>query len=329
MNRYLVAFVKGAVVAAIGLSAFAAAAAAAQDYPTKPITLVIPTGAGGGTDLVARVMQKKLAELLGQPVVIDNRAGAGGIVGNQFVARSAPDGYTLMMSSNQFAIISAVNKNTPYDPRRDFQPVAYVGLIPTVVVVNPKVPVGSVPELVAAARAKPKGLQFASAGNGSPNHLFGELFNRMAGVDVLHVPYKGIAPALTDVVGGTVSMAFASLPTVQGFLSTGQLRAIAVTSAKRVPAVQHLPALAESVSGYEADIWLGIWAVGKTPGSIVQKVHAAVTGTLQDAEVRRKLGELGVVTSPMATSEFEGLVSAELAKWAKVVDDSNGAIEKQ
>lgn len=310
-------------------AALACTAAVAQDYPNKPITLVIPTGAGGGTDLVARVLQKKLADTLGQPVVIENKAGAGGILGNQFVARAAPDGYTLLMSSNQFAIISAVHKSTPYDPRKDFQPVAYIGLIPTVVVVNPKLGVNSVQELVAAARGKPRGLQFGSAGNGSPNHLFGEMFNRMAGIDVLHVPYKGIAPALADVVGGTLSMAYASLPTVQGFLGSGQLKAVAVTSAKRLQALPDLPTLAEAAPGYEADIWLGLWGVAKTPPAVLRKVHDAMAVTLQDPEVRKKLGQLGLVVEPRSAREFEGMVEAELDKWAKVVSSSNGGIATQ
>jgi tripartite-type tricarboxylate transporter receptor subunit TctC len=316
-------------VLAAAAAVMALAGAGAQEYPGRPITLVIPTGAGGGTDLVARVLQKKLAESLGQPVVIDNKAGAGGIVGNQFVARAAPDGYTLLMSSNQFAIISAVNKSTPYDPRHDFQPVSYIGLIPTLVVVNPKLGVTTIQDLVAAARRNPKGLQFGSAGSGSPNHLFGEMFNRMAGVDVLHVPYKGIAPALTDVVGGTVSMAYASLPTVQGFLGSGQLKALAVTSSKRLQALPELPTLAEVAPGYEADIWLGLWAVARTPPAIVQKVHAAMATTLQDPEVRRKLADLGLVVEPRSAREFEGMVHAELDKWSKVVSSSNGAIARQ
>jgi tripartite-type tricarboxylate transporter receptor subunit TctC len=327
MKSILSRTVRRLLVAAAAVIAFTGASA--QDYPARPITLVIPTGAGGGTDLVARVLQKKLAETLGQPVVIENKAGAGGIVGNQFVARAAPDGYTLLMSSNQFAIISAVNKSTPYDPRQDFQPISYIGLIPTLVVVNPKLGVNSIQDLVAAARKKPRGLQFGSAGNGSPNHLFGEMFNRTAGVDVLHVPYKGIAPALTDVVGGTVSMAYASLPTVQGFLGSGQLKALAVTSSKRLQALPELPTLAEVAPGYEADIWLGLWAVARTPPAILQKVHAAMATTLQDPEVRRKLADLGLVVEPRSAGEFQNMVNAELEKWAKVVTSSNGAIAKQ
>ncbi|MCA0326502.1 MAG: tripartite tricarboxylate transporter substrate binding protein [Proteobacteria bacterium] len=299
------------------------------DYPNKPVTLVIPTGAGGGTDLVARVLQNKLSTELGQPLVIDNRAGAGGIIGNQYVARAAPDGYTLLMSSNQMAIISAVNKSTPYDPIRDFQPLAYVGLIPTVVVANAKLPVSSMQEVVAMARANPNALQYGSAGNGSPNHLFGELFKSMANVEVLHVPYKGIAAALTDVAGGTVSLSFASLPTVQGFLSSGQLKPLAVTSGRRLPALPNVPALAEVVPGYSADIWLGIWAVAKTPQPILRKLTVAMRATLQDAGVQKKLKELGLVLEPMTAVEFEALANAELVKWAKVVDDSKGAIERQ
>ena len=317
---------RGLLVAALAATTFGTSA---QDDPNKPVTLVIPTGAGGGTDLVARVMQKKLSEQLGQPVVIDNKAGAGGIIGNQYVARAAPDGYTLLMSSNQLAIISAVSKATSYDPRKDFHPVAYVGLIPTLVVVNPKLPVTSMQELIATARSNPRSLQFGSAGNGSPNHLFVEMFNRMAGIDVLHVPYKGIAPALTDVVGGIVSMAYASQPTVQGFLASGQLKALAVTSGKRLASMPSLPSLAEFAPGYDADIWLGVWAVANTPAPVLNRIHAAIALTLQDVDVKKRLADLGLVIEPQTSAQFQAMADAELVKWAKVVSDSKGAIEKQ
>ena len=307
----------------------AATLVVAADYPTKPITLIVPTGAGGGTDLVARVMQKNLSDRLGQPIVIDNRVGAGGMIGTQAAARSAPDGYTLMMSSNQFAIISATRKSTPYDPVKDFQPITSVGVIPTVVVINPSLPIDSLQDLIAYAKRNPDKLQYGSAGVGSPNHLFGEMFDKAAGVRTLHVPYTAIAQALGAVVGGTISMAYASLPTVQGFIKAGKLKALAVTSQQRVASLPNLPAIAEAVPGYDADIWLGIWGVAGTPPAVIQTIHAALVATMNDADIKTRLADLGLVVEPRSPAQFEVLVNNELRKWAKVVDDSKGAIERQ
>jgi len=303
--------------------------AQADGYPSRPVTLIIPTGPGGGTDLVARVMTNRLAQVLGQPVVIQNRAGAGGIVGNQDAARAAPDGYTLLMSSNQFAMIPAVQGNLPYDPVKDFIPITSIGMIPTLVVVNPQLPVHSLPELIAYAKARPSKLQYASAGIGSPNHLFGELLDRMAGMDVLHVAYRGAAAALLAVASGEASLAYASLPASQSFLDAGKIKALAITSGKRSQRLPDLPAVAETVPGYDAEIWLGIWGVAGTPPDVIAKVHAALLETMKDPAVAKGLADLGLELQPRSQEEFERVVNDELKKWARLVDESGGAIQKQ
>lgn len=301
--------------------------AQSDSYPSKPISLIVPTGAGGGTDLVARVIQKSLSENLGQPVVVENKVGAGGIIGTMAVAKAQPDGYTLMVSANQFAMIPAIKKSVPFDPLNDFTPIASVGVMPTLLVVNPKVPANSVKELIAYAKQNPNALQYSTAGNGSPNHLFGEMFKSYADVTILHVPYKGTAPAVADVVAGNVSLIFASYPTVKGFVKSGQLKGLAITSGKRVDGID-LPAIAETLPGYDADIWYGIWGPANTPKPIVDKVNQAIAKTLKDPAVKEKLQELGLSVVDWSPAHFDAVMKSELAKWNKVVTDSKGAIER-
>ncbi len=303
--------------------------ALSQAYPSKPVTLIVPTGAGGGTDVVARVMSKRLGELLGHPIVVENKAGAGGIIGTQFVAKAAPDGYTLLISSNQIAMIPHLYREVPFDPIKDFVPVTSLAMLPTVLVANPKVPANNLQELVDYARRNPDAITFGSAGNGSPNHLFAELFNKTANVKTLHVAYKGIAAALTDVVAGNVSIAYASLPTVQSFIDSGRLKALAVTSPKRVPSLPNVPAIAEVVPGYQAEIWIGLWAVANTPSPIVAKVHDAVVRTLADPEVAKRLADGGMVVEPRSPAAFATVVKNELDLWGSVVTSLGATIQKQ
>ncbi|CAG0985665.1 hypothetical protein GPROT1_02610 [Gammaproteobacteria bacterium] len=300
-----------------------------QAYPSRPITLIVPTGAGGGTDVVARVMSKKLGELLGQTIVVENKAGAGGIIGTQFVAKAAPDGYTLLISSNQIAMIPHLYKVAPFDPVRDFAPITSLAMLPTVAVANPKAPVNSMQELVDYARRNPDAITFGSAGNGSPNHLFAELLNKTANVKTLHVAYKGIAAALTDVVAGNVSISYASLPTVQAFIDSGRLKALGVTSPKRIPSLPTVPAIAESVPGYEAEIWIGLWAVAGTPAPIVAKIHEATVRTLADPEVAKRLADGGMVIEPRSPAAFATIVKNEIDRWGSVVTALGDAIQKQ
>lgn len=305
------------------------AGAAAATYPAAPITLIVPTGPGGGTDLAARAISERLAKALGQPVVIDNKAGAGGIIGNQSVARAKPDGYTLLISSNQFGIIPAVQSKLPYDPIKDFIPITSIGVIPTLVLLNPSLPVKSISELISYAKQNPGKLQYASAGIGSPNHLFAAMFSKMADIDMLHVPFRGTSPALIAVAAGEVPLSFASLPASQGFISGGKLKPIAVTSAQRLKTLPDLPAISETVPGYAADIWLGIWGVAGTPSTIIDKVHAAIEETLKDPAVLKSLAEQGLVVETRSKEDFAALVKDEMAKWNKVVDESGGEITRQ
>jgi len=303
--------------------------ALSQAYPSRPVTLIVPTGAGGGTDVVARVMSKRLGELLGQPVVVENKAGAGGIIGTQFVAKAAPDGYTLLISSNQIAMIPHLYKDVPFDPIKDFAPITSLAMLPTVAVANPKEPFNSMQEMVDYARRNPDKVTFGSAGNGSPNHLFGELLNKTANVKTLHVAYKGIAAALTDVVAGNVAIAYASLPTVQSFIDTGRLKALGVTSPKRIPSLPNVPAIAEVVPGYQAEIWIGLWAVANTPAPVVAKIHDAVVKTLADPEVAKRLADGGMVIEPRSPAAFATVVRNELDLWGGVVTSLGSAIQKQ
>jgi len=300
-----------------------------QAYPSRPITVIVPTGAGGGTDIVARVMSKKLGELLGQTIVVENKAGAGGIIGTQFVAKAAPDGYTLLISSNQIAMIPNLYKVAPFDPVRDFAPITSLAMLPTVVVANPKAPVNSMQGLVDYARRNPDAITFGSAGNGSPNHLFAELLNKTANVKTLHVAYKGIAAALTDVIAGNVLISYASLPTVQAFIDSGQLKALGVTSPKRISSLPTVPAIAESVPGYEAEIWIGLWAVAGTPAPIVAKIHEATVKTLADPEVAKRLADGGMVIEPRSPAAFATVVKNEIDRWGGVVTALGDAIPKQ
>jgi tripartite-type tricarboxylate transporter receptor subunit TctC len=305
------------------------ALAAEVNYPTAPITLIVPTGAGGGTDLAARSFSEKLSSILGQPVVVDNRAGAGGIIGTQEAARAKPDGHTLLISSNQFAILPAVQKKLPYDPIKDFIPVTSIGLIPTLVLVNPALPVKSVEDLIKRAKKEHGELQYASAGIGSPNHLFAAMFASMAKVPMLHVPFRGTSPALVAVAGGQTDLAFASQPASQSFVAAGKLRPIAVTSAQRLHSLPDLPPVSDTVPGYDADIWLGVWAVKGTPAPIVDKIHAALAEALKDEKVVASLKNMGLVVNVRSQQAFSKMVEDEIAKWVKVVDNSGGEISKQ
>ena len=306
-----------------------AALSSAQTYPTKPIRLVVPFPPGGATDILARDVAQKLTEAWGQSVIVDNRPGAGGNIGSELVAKSAPDGYTLEMGTvGTHAINASLYAKMPYDHVKDFTPVILVAGVPNVLVVTPSLPVSSVAELIAYAKANPGKLNFASSGNGTSIHLSGELFKVMAGVQMTHIPYKGSAPALQDLIAGQVQLMFDNLPPSLPQIKAGKLRALAVTSLARAPALPDVPTLAESgLPGFEASSWFGILAPAGTPAPIVAKLNAEVAKWLATPEAKEKLLKQGANPAGGTPEDFAKHIAAETAKWAKVVKDSGAKID--
>ncbi|MBP8018838.1 MAG: tripartite tricarboxylate transporter substrate binding protein [Hylemonella sp.] len=301
--------------------------AAAQDYPSRPIKLVVPYPPGGATDVIGRVMAQKLSGVLGQQVVVDNRAGAAGSIGAAAVGKSAPDGYTLLMG----ALTShSINANlygaaaTGFDIEKSFAPVAVVGVVPLVFVVNPSVKANSLSELIALAKAAPGTLSFASAGNGSPQHLAGELFQRMAGVSMLHVPYKGSGPAMNDLVGGQVNSMIETAPAALQLIKSGKLRALATATAQPVGTLPGVPTAAQAgLKDFEVSSIFGILAPAGTPAAVVGKLNGELKGILQQAEVRDSMLAQGAVAMYTTPEEASAAIRAESDKWAKVIKDGN------
>ena len=296
----------------------------AQAYPTHSIRLVVPFPAGGTTDILARAAAQKLSESLGQAVVVDKRPGAAGNIGADLVAKSAPDGYTLLMGTvGTHAINPGLYAKMPYDHVKDFVPVVLVAGVPNVLAVYPAFPVNSVAELIALAKSKPGTINFASSGSGTSIHLSGELFKTMAGVDMTHIPYKGSSPALTDLMGGQVQIMFDNLPSSLPLIKAGKLRAIAVTSLKRAPALPDVPTISESgLPGFEASSWFGVLAPAGTPAPIVAKLNADVNKWLQSPEAREQLLAQGANAAGGTPEQFAAHIRAETEKWAKVVKAS-------
>jgi tripartite-type tricarboxylate transporter receptor subunit TctC len=310
------------------LAAFAAGASA-QDYPTKPIRIVVPFPAGGATDLLARAVAQRLTEKWGQPVIVDNRPGAGGNIGSELVAKAAPDGYTLEMGTvGTHAINVSLYAKMPYDHVKDFVPIILVAAVPNVLVVNPSLPVKSVQELIAYGKANPGKLNFASSGNGTSIHLSGELFKTMTGVQMTHVPYKGSAPALQDLIAGQVQLMFDNLPPSLPQIKAGKLRALGVTTATRSPVLPDLPTIAESgLPGFESSSWFGLLAPAGTPQPIVAKVNAEVNAWLATPEAKEKIVASGANPAGGTPDDFAKHIAAETAKWQKVVKESGAKID--
>jgi tripartite-type tricarboxylate transporter receptor subunit TctC len=310
--------------------ALACAGANAQAYPSKPIHLVVPYPAGGPLDIMARAIGQKLTEAWKQPVIVDNRAGAGGNIGADAVAKAAPDGYTLLMGAVATqAINPALYSKIPYDAARDFAAVALVAQVPNILVVNPAVPVKSVRELIELARAKPGTLNFASGSTGSTGHLAGELFKTMAGVDMVHIPYKGAAPATTDLLAGQVQLMFDNLANALPNVKAGKLRALAVTTLARSPAVPDLPTIAESgLPGFDLTTWFGLLVPAGTPPEIVAKLNAEVVRALNSNDMRERLQRMGAEPPANNTPEhFAAFIRSEAAKYAKVVKSSGAKVD--
>jgi len=320
-------------LALVACSAFAllgAPSALAQaPFPTKPVRLVVPFPAGGTTDILARAAAQKLSETLGQQVIVDNRPGAGGNIGAELVAKAPADGYTLLMGTvGTHAINPSLYAKMPYDHVKDFAPVILVAGVPNVLVVNPDLPFKTVADVVAYAKANPGKLNFASSGSGTSIHLSGELFKVMAGVQMTHVPYKGSAPALTDLIGGQVQLMFDNLPSALPQIKGGKLRAVAVTSTTRAAALPDVPTVAESgLPGFESSSWFGILAPAGTPKDIIAKINTDVQKWLSTPEAKEKLLGQGAIAAGGSPDEFAKHIQAETAKWAKVVKESGAKVD--
>jgi tripartite-type tricarboxylate transporter receptor subunit TctC len=309
---------------ALGL-ALAEGAAQPSKYPDKPVKMLVGFSAGGGTDVIARILAQKMTDSLGQTVVVENRSGASGMIAGEAVARSAPDGYTLMMGTQTtFAVAPTLYRKTSLDPARDFAGVAMSAISPLILVVHPSVPVQSVADVIAMAKAGPGAVNFGSGGLGTTPHMTGELFLSVAGIKMAHVAYRGEAPAINDLIGGQIPLMFANLSAVVGNIKAGQLRALAVTSAKRAPAVPDVPTLAEAgLPGFEAATWFALVAPAGTPRDIRARLNAEVKRALDLPDVKRRFADLGMTAEDSTPESLDAYIRSEIAKWTKVIKDAD------
>ena len=305
------------------------ASASAQAYPNRPIRMIVPWPAAGAADVMARTVAQKLSERLGQQVFVDNKPGAGGNIGMELAAKAVPDGYTIATgSTGNLSINPTLYSKLPYDAIKDFIPISMGALFPNILVVHPSVPAKSVKEFIALAKSKQEKLTYASAGVGTPNHLAAELFASMAGVQMVHVPYKGAPPAVTDLLGGQVSSMFSPLPTASPHLKSGRLRALGVTSSSRVASVPDVPTIAESgLPGYEAIAWNGFVAPAGTPKEIIARLHSEIAAILKMPDVKERLAVDGSIATAMTPEEFAAFAKAELVKWGQVIKASGARAE--
>jgi tripartite-type tricarboxylate transporter receptor subunit TctC len=304
-------------------AALAAAAlprrAAAQEYPSRPVRIVAGFAAGGGVDITARLIGQRLADRLGQSFAIENRPGAGGNIGTEAVVNAAPDGYTLLLSTVPNAVNASLYEKLNFNFLRDTVPVAGIIRVPMVILLNPQVPATTVPEFIAYAKANPGKLNMASAGNGSAPHMAGELFKMVAGVNLIHIPYRGQGPALTDLLGGDVQVLFATAPGTSDYIKTGRLRALAVTSALRAEVLPELPTVADFVPGYEASQWYGLSAPKNTPAEIIARLNREINAGIAEPAMKARLAAIGGEPLPGSPAEFGRLIAEETEKWGKVV----------
>ena len=308
-------------LALVGL-ALAAPAAAQADYPAKPVRLVVPFAPGASNDSLSRATAEAMSPLLGQPIVVDNRPGAGGMIGTEHVARSPADGYTILNIQASFATNAAIRAKMPYDMAKDF---AYIGMMtksPMILLVHPSMPVKSLQELVAIARKRPGDLNYGSSGTGGSNHLATELFARSAGIKITHVPYKGIGPALTDLIGGHVQLVLTSLPSALGHVRNGRLKSVGVAGEKRSPFAPDLPTVKEGGVDYVAELWWGLAAPGKTPAAVIEKLSTTMRNAMQSEALRKHYATEGGEPMPMTPEEFQRYVLGEVERWRQVVRDT-------
>jgi len=302
--------------------------ATAADYPTKPIRVVVPFPAGGPVDITARTLAPRLGDVLGQRILIDNRGGAGGVLGSDIVAKSPADGHTLLLCTTGNAINVSLVPNLPYDIRKDFAPVSMVAIITSILVVHPSLPVKSVKELIALAKAKPDALSYASTGNGAPTHLAGELFKSMAGVKMLHVPYKGAAPAVVDLISGHVQLSFISAPGAMPHVQEKRLRVLAVTNSKRSVLLPEIPTISEAgLKGYESEGWHGLFTPTGTPKPAIDRLYKEISTLLRDPKINSVLAAGGAEPVGMPPEEFGRKLNLEIEKWAKVVKSSGMKVD--
>jgi tripartite-type tricarboxylate transporter receptor subunit TctC len=301
----------------------------AQAWPSRAVRIVVPFGPGGSADFVGRLLGQRLTETLGQPVIVENRPGAGAMLGNEVVAKSPPDGYTLTIGTlGPFAVNQSLFRKVPYDSQRDFAPITLTGASSHVLVVHPSMPVKSMPDLIVLAKQRPGQMTFASSGIGNATHLTGELFKSMAGLDVVHVPYKGGGAAVADLIGGHVAFSFASMPSAMPHVRAGRLRALAVAPAQRVSTAPELPTVAESgLPGFSSEDWQGVLAPAKTPQDIVMRLNGEIHKVLGAPEVREKLDTQGFQVRLSTPQQFAELIRSESAKWAKIVKEANIRID--
>ena len=326
-RRFALGSIASAVVLGAGL--LGGTSALAQAYPTKPVTIIVPFAAGGTTDILARIIGQALTAELGQSVVVDNRAGAGGNIGGQAAAKAAPDGHTLFMGTvGSHAINASLYKKMPFDPVKDFAPLTRVANVPNLLVANPAQPYKSVKDLIAYAKANPGKVNFGSSGNGSSIHLSGELFKSLAKVDMQHVPYKGSAPAVTDLLGNQIGIMFDNMPSAIQHVRSGKLVPLAVTTAKRSPELPNVPTIAEAgVPGYEATSWFGMFAPAGTPAPVLAKLNAAIVKVLGQPDVKKKINEQGAEVYSETPEQFAAFIQAESVKWGKVVKESGASLD--
>ncbi len=314
-------------LAVLALSLAILPAAQAQPFPTKPIKIVVPFPPGGAVDSLARMVGTKLTESLGHPTVIDNRPGAGGTIGSEVVAKSPGDGYTLLMGSTSSLSVAPNLQKVPYDPVRDFSPITLVAFVPHVLVINAQTPANNLAEFIAYAKSRPGQLNFASVGNGTPHHIAGEMFKQMAGVNLIHVPYKGTAPALTDLVAGHVTMMSVELASALPFIKAGKLKALGVATPQRVPLAPELPTISEAgVPGFEVTSWYGVVGPAGIPPEVSRLLAATISKAVAAPDMREKLAGMGAFPVGGTPEDFGVFMKKEYAKWAKAIKDSGATV---